>query len=75
MTANRLGRTMTAVIATVGLAFSLAPVLPTSAGANAIPQAGQAAFAPRPIRPLTGLLPPAPPPAASDAMVQTPRSC
>jgi cytochrome c peroxidase len=69
---NRIGRVMTAVIATVGLAFSLAPVLPTSAGANAIPQAGQAAFAPRPIRPLTGLLPPAPPPAAYNAIVRDP---
>jgi cytochrome c peroxidase len=67
-----IGRTMTAVITIVGLGFSVAPILPTAADANSLPPAGQAAFQPRPIRPLTGLLPPAPPPAAYNAIVLNP---
>ena len=71
----RIGRAMTAVIAILGLGVSLAPVLPTAAdaaGADNIPLAGAAAFAPRPLRPLKGLLPPAPPPAAYNAIVKNP---
>jgi cytochrome c peroxidase len=69
---KRIGRTMTALITIVGLGFSVAPILPTAADANSLPAAGQAAFQPRPIRPLTGLLPPAPPPAAYNAIVLNP---
>jgi cytochrome c peroxidase len=70
----RIGRAMTAVIAILGLGVSLAPVLPTAADAAGVdlPLAGAAAFAPRPLRPLKGLLPPAPPPATYNAVVKNP---
>ncbi len=72
---KRIRRTLTAATAIVGLGFSLSPVLPTAAdaaGATNVPLQGAAAFAPRPIGPLAGLLPPAPPPAAYNAIVLNP---
>jgi hypothetical protein len=70
---KRTKRIMGAAIAVLGA--SLAPVLPTAveaAGGTIIPQAVLPSFQPRPIRPLTGLLPLAPPPAAYNAIVRNP---
>ena len=65
----RIARRLTAVAATIGLGFSMMPDLAIAAGTD-LPAAGVAAFAPRPIRPLTNLHPLAPPAAAYNAIVK-----
>ena len=71
---RHIGQQLAATAAILALGFSLVPILQTRADAAGpdVPLAGAAAFAPRPLRPLTGLLPLAPPPAAYNAIVKNP---